>query len=84
MSDTPRPGFDRVKTPRTDAFEYWYLGQGNHVSEVFIYARQLECELDEARNQRDKLAAVLNKIADAYPDNPFLYEVRKAFKESWK
>ena len=49
MSDTPRPGFDRVKTPRTDAFEYWYLGQGNHVSEVFIYARQLERKLAEAK-----------------------------------
>ena len=38
-------------TPRTDDFEKWWKVWGNHVSKVFVYARNLECEIYETQEE---------------------------------
>ena len=46
-------------TPRTDALEDQYFENRNHVSEVFLHARQLERELAEAvAKERERCAKV--------------------------
>ena len=45
---------------------------------------RLKRELAAAQAQRDKLAVALNKILYAYPDNPFLQEMREVIKECGK
>ena len=47
-------GCEMSDTPRTDDFENYYFDQGTHVDEVFVYARQLECELAEVRKDAER------------------------------
>lgn len=57
-------------TPRTDAFEKWWKVWGNHVSKVFVYARNLECEIYETQEE----LAEAKKDADRWRHflkNPF-------------
>jgi len=66
-------------TPRTDAESFSTVYQGELVHADF--ARQLERELAEAREQRDTLAEACRKIDDILPSgttNSILIEFRAA------
>lgn len=76
-------------TPRTDDFEKWWKVWGNHVSKVFVYARNLECEIYETQEE----LAEAKKDAERYryvrsiwglPDEKFNDAIDAAMKEGGK
>jgi hypothetical protein len=54
----------KTNTPETDVAEYYIKGEGNYVRSDI--SRKLERERDEARQQRDRMATVLQSIRDGY------------------
>jgi len=55
-------------TPETDALRDLYENYQYRatVGDIWELCESLECERDEARQQRDRLAAVLQRIRDGY------------------